>query len=151
MRERAPILLKRSGRFLIAASAPTERFLEELPVGKTLRARTITQPRGRPSNALYWTLLSLVADNLPGDVKDWHLHELLKLEFGVSVTFNLKRGPVTIPGSSSFESMSETEWQAFMPKVLDFLTTEVLPGLGKEDVLEMACQMTGLNPSGVRE
>jgi len=144
MKERAPILLKRSGRFLTAASAPTERFIEDLPQGVTLRARTITQPRSRASNALYWTVLVLVAENLPGDVRDWHLHELLKLQFGVSVEFNLKtKGKVVIPGSSAFDSMSEIEWRDFMPKVLDFLTTEVLPGLGKEDVLEMARQMVG--------
>lgn len=143
MKERAPILLRRQGRFLVAADAPTERFLEELPTGKTLRARDITQPRSRPSNALYWTMLSLVADNLEGDVKDWHLHELLKLQFGVSVEFNLKtKGRIQIPGSTAFQNMSEDEWREFLPKVLSFLCDEVIPGLGKEDLLAMAREMT---------
>lgn len=144
MKERAPILLKRQGRFLVAASAPTERFIEDLPQGVTLRARSITRPRSRASNSLYWTILSLVADNLPGDVKDWHLHELLKLQFGVSVTFNLKtQGKVTIAGSSSFEAMSEDEWRDYLPKVLDFLCDEVIPGMGRDDLLAMAKEMTG--------
>lgn len=144
MKERAPILLKRSGRFLIASDAPTERFIEDLPLGVTVRARSITRPRSRPSNALYWTILTLVADNLPGDVKDWHLHELLKLKFGVSVEFNLKtEGLVRIPGSTSFEDFSDEDWKQFMPKVLTFLTSEVLPGLGKQDVLDMAKSMIG--------
>lgn len=144
MKERAPILLKRSGRFLVAASAPTERFIEDLPQGVTLRARTITRPRSRASNNLYWTVLSLVADNLPGDVKDWHLHELLKLQFGVSVTFNLRtQGKVTIPGSTSFEEMEEDEWRDYLPKVLDFLCDEVIPGMGRDDLLAMAKEMTG--------
>jgi hypothetical protein len=143
MVDRAPILMKRAYGGLMPLSPMDSAGLDSMPYEKALRVR-VTRARSQPSNRLYWSVLKLVADNLPNDVKDWHLHELLKLQFGVSVEFNLKtKGRVVIPGSTSFESMSEAEWREFLPQVLDFLTQEVLPGLGKEDVLAMAREMVG--------
>lgn len=141
--DRAPILMKRAYGGLMPLSPMDSAGLDSLPYEKALKVK-VTRARSGPSNRLYWSVLKLVADNLPGQVKDWHLHELLKLQFGVSVEFNLKtKGRVVIPGSTSFGEMDEKAWREFLPQVLDFLTQEVLPGLGKEDVLAMAKEMIG--------
>jgi len=143
MKERAPILLKRSGRFLVAADGMTEAFLESLPQGKTLRARDITQPRSRGRLRLYWALLQLTSDNLT-DVPSSALHEWLKLRLGITVAIPLKNGSTAIvPGSISFDKMTEEEFAPYLDRVLDLLCNEIIPGLGREDVLAMAREMIG--------
>lgn len=143
MKEKAPILLRRQGRFLLPVDAVTEAFLERLPQGKTLRARDITQPRSRPRNRLYWALLHLTSDNLT-DVPASSLHEWLKVRLGITVAIPLKNGKTDyVPGSIAFDAMSEEDFAPYLDRVVTLLTEEILPGLGKQDVLDMAREMVG--------
>lgn len=140
---RPAIIMQRVGLSLRPMTDLDASAIEALPFKKGLKVK-ITQGRSSPSNRLYWAMLRLVADNLPGDVRDWHLHELLKLRFGVSVQFNLRTmGKVTIPGSTAFDAMPEEKWREFLPKVIDFLCEEVIPGMGKDDLMAMAREMVG--------
>lgn len=143
MKESAPILLVRRGGFLVAKDALTEAFLEQLPQGKTLRARDITQPRSRPRNRLYWALLGLTADNLT-DVPVKALHEWMKMRLGITVAIPLKNGKTEfVPGSIAFDAMSEEHFAPYLDRTVSILCDEILPGMGREDVLEMARQMVG--------
>lgn len=143
MKESAPILLVRRGSFLVAKDAVTEAFLERLPQGKTLRARDITQPRSRARNRLYWALLGLTADNLT-DVPVGALHEWMKMQLGVTVAIPLKNGRTElVPGSIAFDAMSEEDFAPYLDRTVSILCDEILPGMGREDVLEMARQMVG--------
>lgn len=141
MKESAPILLRRQGRFLVAADAVTEAFLESLPQGKTLRARDITQPRSRPRNRLYWALVGLTADNMENVTQD-ALHKWLKIRLGITVPIPLKSGRVDcVDGSIAFDAMTEEEFAPYLDRVVSLLCEELIPGMGKDDVLEMARQM----------
>jgi len=143
MKEKAPILLRRQGRFLVAQDAVTEGFLEGLPQGRTLRAREITQPRSRPRNRLYWALLGLTSDNLT-DIPVSALHEWVKMRLGVTVCIPLKNGRnELVPGSIAFDAMSEEEFAPYLDRTIDLLCNEILPGMGREDVVEMARAMIG--------
>jgi hypothetical protein len=127
----------------VADDGVTEAFIESLPQGKTLRAREITQPRSRARNRLYWALLNLVSENLT-DVPAASLHEWVKLRLGVTVAIPLKNGKTAlVPGSISFDSMPEEEFAPYLDRTVDLLCGEILPGLGKEDVLAMAREMVG--------
>jgi hypothetical protein len=142
-KESAPILLKRAGRFLVPADALTEKFLESLPQGKTLRARDITQPRSRPRLRLYWALLHLVSENLT-DVPSEALHSWLKVRLGLVVAIPLRSGKIDyVPGSIAFSELSEEEFAPYLDRVIDLLCNEIIPGLGKQDLLDMAREMTG--------
>ena len=130
-KESAPILLKRAGRFLVPADAMTERFIETLPQGKTLRARDITQPRSRPRMRLYWALVHLVSENLT-DVPSEALHEWLKMRLGIVVAIPLKSGKTDlVPGSIAFDKMPQDEFERFFAGFLKLLNERIFPGMGE--------------------
>lgn len=142
-KESAPILLRRQGRFLVAADAVTEGFIEQLPQGKTLRARDITQPRSRPRNRLYWALVGLTADNME-NVTTGALHKWLKIRLGITVPIPLKSGRIDyVDGSIAFDAMSEEEFAPYLDKVVTLLCEELIPGMGRQDILDMAREMVG--------
>lgn len=143
MKEAAPILLRRQGRFLVAADGVTERFLEQLPNSKLLRARDITQPRSRPRNRLYWALVSLVADNME-NVNEKALHKWIKIRLGITIPIPLKSGRIEyVDGSISFDGMSEEEFAPYLDKAIRLIVDELIPGVAEADVLAMAKQIIG--------
>lgn len=141
-REGSPILLQRRGMFLVAADRMTETFIQSLPQGKNLRARDITQPRSRPRMRLYWALVHLVSDNLT-DVPVKALHQWIKLKLGIVDAVPLKSGKIDyVPSSIAFDSMDETEFAPYLDRTIDLIVTELIPGLGRDDLLKMAEEMT---------
>lgn len=142
MKEAAPILLRRSGRFLMAADRMTETFIESLPQGKTLRARDITQPRSRARLRLYWALMHLAADNMEA-VTVQALHKWMKVRLGIVEAIPLRNGKVEfVDGSIAFDKLSEEEFAPYLDKVIGFIVEELIPGLGRDDLMAMAKEMT---------
>lgn len=137
------LLLQRKGRALYAADGLAEAELEALPQGVALKA-TVTRPRSNPQHRLYFAMLKLVADNTDLIAGSDELHQLVKEALGYSRTVRRKNGHlVTVHGSIAFEKMDGIAFNAFMGKATAFLCEEVIPNLGKEELVAQAKEMLG--------
>jgi hypothetical protein len=119
---------------LVPADARSEEVIKSLPFEKWLTAQ-ISQPRNVKHNAKYWTLLSKVFANQEHFKSVDDLHTCIKVATGYSVTYQLKNGKkVVCPASISFAKMSQQDFNKFYEEVVQFITTEVIPGLNSRDL-----------------
>ena len=71
------------------------------------------------------------------------LHSWMKVRLGMVEAVPLKSGKIDfVPASISFDSLSEEDFAPYLDKVVGFITEELIPGLGREDLMEMAREMT---------
>lgn len=75
----------------------------------------------------------MICDNLDG-VRPETLHDLIKLRIGHVHVVKTARGLEKLPGSIAFGKMDQGEFKAFFDKAAAFITTEVVPGLKREDL-----------------
>jgi hypothetical protein len=90
--------------------------LDGIAQGERVRIE-IKQWRNSGRNRAYWSVLSDVVDACGLTLTPEKLHEVLKLENGVIELVRLPTGmTVAIPGSISFEKMTEQEFIDFFRK-----------------------------------
>lgn len=98
----------------------------------------IKKPRNLSHHRKWWALISLIHENQTRyDTKE-QLVAALKFYLGHVDTFLLRDGSTTgfLPRSISFAKMSQSEFDDFYEKTLDFVTQKVIPGLDKEATRE---------------
>jgi hypothetical protein len=89
-------------------------------------------------------MLSKVVENLGTPIAKEALHEWVKLRCGVVAFIPLKSGAVDqVAGSTAFDAMDQTEFNAFFEKAADLLCEHIIPGLGKADLVREARLMLG--------
>ena len=118
---------------LAATDASSEDIISELPAGVVFKIQ-ITQPRNVKFHRKFFALLKIILDN---QSHFQNLDELLyavKIRLGYSVPVQLKGMVGHMPKSISFSKMDEQAFSEFYERTLDFLITEVIPGLNKEDL-----------------
>lgn len=119
---------------LVPADARSEEVIKSLPHGKWLNAQ-ISQPRNVKHHAKYWALLNKVFENQDHFKTVEHLHNCIKVATGHSVTYQLKNGKqVHCPTSISFAKMNQQEFENYYTGVVQFITTEVIPGLDSREL-----------------
>jgi len=103
-----------------------------------------SQARHPGQHRLYWSLLTLVGQNTEPAVTADELHAWVKPRCGVEITDQLT-GEVTelAPSSIAFDAMEQPEFQTFLQRVIDLLTTRIIPGLDRADLTREASAMLG--------
>lgn len=97
--------------------------LDGIAQGERVRVE-IKQYRNSGRNRAYWSVLSDVVAACGLNLTPEKLHEVLKLENGVIELIRLPTGmTVAIPGSISFERMTEQEFIDFFRKAEEWLAT----------------------------
>lgn len=97
--------------------------LDGIAQGERVRVE-IKQYRNSGRNRAYWSVLSDVVAACGLNLTPEKLHEVLKLENGVIELIRLPTGmTVAIPGSISFERMTESEFVDFFRKAEEWLAT----------------------------
>jgi hypothetical protein len=139
------IELYRRGQGWLPASDDAIKVRDRMDQGeiawfKPLRVRAPKELRR------YWALMTMCADNcerieMPyGGVmlvqSKEDVHTAVKLCSGYCTTiFDANGAPVyQIPKSISFETMTEDEWQAFWPKVIDVVMQRIMPGVSLPEI-----------------
>lgn len=140
-KERRPLFLKRSLAGLVPADHSSEEMLNRIPLGEVVRA-TVRRPRNMKHHRLYWSMLTLICDNLDR-VKPETLHDLIKLRTGHVRVFQTVKGPVEMPGSISFDAMDQAAFREFFDRAVDFIVTDVMPALDRDDLLHELNSMMG--------
>ncbi len=125
-------------RLLQPSDRETEILLGGYKVGDIIRA-TIAKPRNPKHHAKYWALLKLVHDGTA--VQDLYpttdkLHQAIKGALGYFSEVKLPDGKVFhVVDSIAYESMDQQAFEEFYGKVLDLITTQIVPNLDREDLV----------------
>lgn len=143
MSERPPIACERRGSFLVPCAPMDSDQLMRFPTAKRLSVR-VTQPRSVPQHRLYWSMLTLVADNLDQPITADDLHEWLKLKLGYARPVRQRNGEIVyVARSIAFDKMEQAEFREFFDKAVSMLIEHIIPGLKVADLEREARAMLG--------
>ena len=140
--DKRPLYIKRTPDGFAPADRNAQDIMMRYPVGATLQA-DIKKARNVKQHRLYWTLVNTICDNL-NNVKPETLHALIKLRTGHVEVIKTEQGIVEVPGSISFHAMDQGEFAAFFNRAVDFIESDVIPGLNKDDLTRELHTMMGV-------
>jgi hypothetical protein len=96
----------------------------------------ITRPRSIEQHRMYWALVKIVLDNTDQFGSLEQCSDSIKLACGHVRTVRIKwRGEWyerKVPDSIAFENMDQDHFSAFFQRALDYICTELIPGLDIE-------------------
>ena len=133
-------------KLLAPSDRETEIFLGRYKNGDILAYPPPRQPRHPGHHRKYWALLKLVHDGTA--VQDLYpttnkLHQAIKGALGYYSEVILPDGQVfKIVDSIAYESMDQQAFEEFYGKVLDLITTQIVPNLDREDLVREVETMT---------
>lgn len=154
---RKGIWMKRAGNALVPADEAATEALSKLKPGKLLLVSS-QSPRNPSQHRLFWHLCDLIQENSDQFVDREHVAEQIKIGTG-----RVSRTRYKVPDigwveqvrglSISYGSMPQEEFQEWFKRVLDYVVTDLLPGVNRGDIkaeLEAYAygQVGGSAPSG---
>jgi len=107
----------------------------------------IRKPRNAKFHRLYWSLITIVHDNMDGDryPTPEDLHAAIKIAAGIRTQIQLPDGTIGfIPGSIAFHKMDEEAFSQFFGRVCDLISKHFLPGVSNEDLRAEVEVMIGI-------
>jgi hypothetical protein len=145
------LYLMRKMNALYASDGLAGNDLAKLPEGVRFKA-VLTRPRSVPHHRLYWAVLALVVDNCEGLRDKEQLHDLIKIRLRYCDPVKSKKtGEVwLIPRSASFEKMGQSAFNEYFDDATRFICDEIIPGLGKAELLAQAREMLGIGEQNDR-
>ena len=137
------IIMRRHGDKLVPVAEWERERLLEIPEGRDLTVK-ITRTRSARQHRLFWALMQLVVINHPYYVRAEQLVEWLKIRLGYVEEVMFHDGQMLTKVSSiSFGTMGQDAFQKFFNMALDIVTTEVLAGTSRDDLLKELEEMLG--------
>lgn len=127
------------GNSLVPADPVTETMLDGVAQGQTV---TTDEPRRRRNPQFHKLMMSIlqkvVEHTAPrfADIEDLMFE--LKLRTGMFKEIDTRRGVRLVPKSISFASMSEQQFKRVADRWLYIISTEIMPGVDPETLLEEA-------------
>ncbi len=132
-------------KFLIPSDAAALGVLDGYKIGDVIRVQ-VSKPRNPKHHAKYWALLKLVHDGTA--VQDIYptvnkLHHAIKGALGYFSEVKLPDGKIFhVVDSIAYESMDQQAFEEFYGKVLDLITTQIVPNLDRENLVREVEAMT---------
>lgn len=127
-------LFRRTLHGLQPANPLSEAWVNAIPIGRLVNLEKPTLSRSGKFNRLWWSMMTRIANNLPGNPTPENVCEVIKIRTGHVKKIGTKSGIVDIPLSISFSKMSRDEWNAFFDRAVKCICEEVLPGLDRDDL-----------------
>src|SRR3990167_4436227 len=93
-----------------------------------------TRPRNLAHHRKFWKLMEIVAHNQQHYKSAEEVCAAFKVAVGHCDFVQTKHGLVGIPRSISFAKCDQTKFDAFYSQAVEYLTTEVVPGLDRDDL-----------------
>ena len=115
--------------------------LSKIPEGVWLRVE-VRQSRNLGMHRLFWGLCQEVANNLDGSNAE-QVAAAIKIATGHCEYVKTKHGLVGLPKSIAFHNMDQTDFKEFFDQALDYICSEVIPGLGKAALKARVEEMIG--------
>ena len=136
------LLMHRRGETLVPADRMAAEDLAKLPLGRSIAVEA-KRARSVQHNRLFFALLRKVVENMDG-VTENALRSWLKVQLGYVEHMPLGFGrSYAAPSSMSFDAMPQDEFNAFFDKSVALICSEVIPGLGKPELLAEVEAMLG--------
>ena len=128
------ILLRRVGGMLSPADPHAADAIRKIPHRGIVAVRFLRQ-RSPEQLALYWTTLEKVIEATGRWRSAEELHLALKVATGrVDIVQLIDRRLVKVPGSISFEAMTQDEFQRYFDDAMRVISEELLDGLNPVEV-----------------
>ena len=118
---------------LVPADADAETLMRSVKHDEAVMIE-VKRPRNLRHHRLFWALMNMIWENQEHYKSPQEVCAAFKLAVGHVDIIKTKRGTVAIPKSISFAKMDQVEFNQFFERALEFAVTEVIPGLGKEDL-----------------
>ncbi|MEL6569377.1 MAG: hypothetical protein AAFQ22_13235 [Pseudomonadota bacterium] len=135
------LYVTREGKALVPADRRSEDMLEKCPERKMLMVRT-KSPRNGKHHRLLWAVAAKIAENSERFTDAEHVVEQLKFATGhvERRRYWIPAGPHGVemeveqlrPASIAYESMDQKAFSAWFEKAVDYICTDILPGLTSE-------------------
>jgi hypothetical protein len=147
-------LFKR-GRGFLPVGPESEQYHERLTIGEFIVCKIIGV-RDVVAFRRYWKLMTVCAKNcerirLPYNavmlIHNKHdVHTAIKFCTGHCNTIfdNFGAPAYQIPKSTDFESMTQEEWKAYWPRVLDVVQERIMPGVSMPHVKDEIDSLMGI-------
>lgn len=107
--------------------------LAKLKVGDVV-AVDFAKPRNVKFHRWYWALMTIVANNMPGEIDPETVSDVIKIRAGHVQVVRTARGEVFLPRSISFAKMDETAFREFVDRAIRVIVTDILPGVKSDDL-----------------
>lgn len=126
-------VFRRTLTSLVPADEEAEELLRKIKVGSLV---TVDVKRGRnlQHHRKFMALLRLVWKNQDHFNSVDEILGVFKHRIGHVDVVQTKYGEVRLPKSISFANMDQTEFESLYDRAVQFLITEVIPGLDKDDL-----------------
>lgn len=125
--------VRRTMNGLKPADANSEGVINELPIGQTLKV-TITQPRNVAHHRKFFAMLNIIYENQSHYQSLDELLYAVKMKLGYVIPVTIKGQQGFMPKSISFTSMDQSAFSEFYERTVDFVATEIIPGLDENDL-----------------
>jgi hypothetical protein len=125
----------RRGVTLIASMPHDEDLLESLPIGTPIKIVATVHPRNQKAHAWFFGLLGVLSDATDKSIEA--LLDEIKIGIGhtnkivMSATGEIKETPRSI----SWSAMDEPTFKAFRERAVDYIATDIMPGVDREDLV----------------
>ena len=135
--------MERKGLTLVPADRLAEEDLQALPIGKQLLVE-VRKPRSLQHHRLLFALLRKVAESTPTPLSENALLSWVKVRTGYVEMVPLGFGKsYAAPASIAFGNMDQGEFGLFFDRVVELICAEIVPGLGKPELLAEIQEMLG--------
>lgn len=134
---------KLPGGHLAPADAAAEEFTLDLPIGKYCWA-TMKRARNPRRHRLFWALVKIVKDNTGLPQSSDAIAAYLKIKGGHVEVFRKGDKITEVPASIAFSKCTETEFAAFLDRLMDVIRQDFIPHLEAGDLRAELERITGL-------
>lgn len=137
-------------RALVPADKVSAEKLSKVKPGKMLMVET-ESARNPQQLRLYWSIMDLVAENSERFDDAKHVSNEVKMNTG-----HVERCRIKIPGSDvlayyewpasiRYASMKQSEFAPWFDRAVDYITTEIWPGMEPLTIREQLAEMLGVD------
>ena len=125
------ILMRKDLTSLRPADRMAEEALAKVKAGEIVSV-DFARPRNLAMHRWWWQLVSIVADNMPGNLSPEIVCEVIKIRVGHVSVVRTAKGEVFIPKSISFAAMKQDEFTAFVDRAVRVIVQDILPGVDSD-------------------
>lgn len=129
----APAFFRKEVGGLRPIGEVAQEIVRRIALNQIVRA-DIRRPRNMKLHAKLWVMLTIVAENLPGQWVAEDVLDVVKMRLGHVRQIPTAKGVITLPGSISLASMPGDEFERFYERAVQCVIAEVIPGLKGADL-----------------
>lgn len=131
---------------LVPATDEATAWARKIKPGDIIEA-DVVRPRSQAFHKLFFAMLKIVSDN-KDDYSVEELLDIIKLGIGHTRVIQLPGGTFyALPKSISFASLDQDQFSAFFNRAVDYVISDILPGIDRQGLTNEIYAMAGIPAS----